>query len=184
MYKFKDDLQNEKFTWENLGDISVGRTNLGSDMPVIVYRLFQFTLRDVLNREYGCKQASNLLRAAGKLAGVEFCKNFMDKNLDFDGFVAQLQKKLADLRIGILRLESADMDKLEFVLTVEEDLDCSGLPITEESVCDYDEGFIAGVLNEYTGKSFTATEIDCWATGDRTCRFRVTCDEDLAKASV
>ncbi|MDF2930111.1 MAG: 4-vinyl reductase [Anaerospora sp.] len=132
-------------------------------------------MRDVLNREYGCEQASNLLREAGKLAGTEFCKNMIDKNLEFDSFVAQLQKKLAELKIGILRLESADMDKLEFILTVEEDLDCSGLPITEESVCDYDEGFIAGILNEYTGKQFTAKEIDCWATGDRTCRFLVTC---------
>ncbi|MDF2502253.1 MAG: 4-vinyl reductase [Anaerosporomusa subterranea] len=177
MYKFKSDNQSEAFSWESLGDIAVGRANLGSDMPVIVYRLFQFTLRDVLNREYGCEQASNLLRAAGKLAGTEFCKNILDKNLDFNSFVAQLQKKLAELRIGILRLESADMEKLEFVLTVEEDLDCSGLPITEESVCDYDEGFIAGILNEYTGKHFTAKEIDCWATGDRTCRFQVTCDD-------
>lgn len=175
VYKFKDDQQNDKFDWECLGDIGSGRANLGADMPVLVYRLFQFTLRDVLNREYGCEQASNLLREAGKLAGTEFCKNMIDKNLEFDSFVAQLQKKLAELKIGILRLESADMDKLEFILTVEEDLDCSGLPITEESVCDYDEGFIAGILIEYTGKQFTAKEIDCWATGDRTCRFLVTC---------
>lgn len=177
MYKFKDDQQNEGFSWEAIGDIGLGRANLGSDMPVVVYRLFQFTLRDVLNREYGSEQASNLLRAAGKLAGAEFCRKILDKNLDFTGFVAQLQKKLADLRIGILRLEAADLDKLEFIITVEEDLDCSGLPITEESVCDYDEGFIAGILNEYTGKNFTAKEIDCWATGDRTCRFQVTCND-------
>lgn len=146
-------------------------------MPVIVYRLFQFTLREVLNREYGCRQASDLIRTAGKLAGREFCKNIMDTSLEFDSFIAQLQKKLAELKIGILRLESADTEKLEFILTVEEDLDCSGLPITEESVCDYDEGFIAGILNEYTGKQFTAKEIDCWATGDRTCRFHVTCND-------
>jgi predicted hydrocarbon binding protein len=177
VYKFKGDIQNESFSWESLGDISLGRTNLGANMPVLVYRLFQFTLRDVLNRTYGAEQASNLLRAAGKLAGEEFCRNLLDKSLEFEGFVAQLQQKLADLKIGILRLESADMEKLEFILTVEEDLDCSGLPITEESVCDYDEGFIAGILREYTGKSFTAKEIDCWATGDRTCRFRVTCDK-------
>lgn len=177
MYKFKDDQQQETFSWDCLGDIGLGRANLGADMPVIVYRLFQFTLRDVLNREYGCQQASNLLRAAGKLAGAEFCKNILDKSLDFDSFVAQLQKKLAELRVGILRLESADMDKLEFMLTVEEDLDCSGLPITEESVCDYDEGFIAGILNEYSGKDFTVREIDCWATGERTCRFQVTCND-------
>ncbi|HAK73220.1 MAG TPA: 4-vinyl reductase, partial [Sporomusaceae bacterium] len=84
MYKFKDDQQNDKFDWECLGDIGSGRANLGADMPVLVYRLFQFTLRDVLNREYGCEQASNLLREAGKLAGTEFCKNMIDKNLEFD----------------------------------------------------------------------------------------------------
>lgn len=176
MYKFKSDNQNEPFNWESLGDISLGRANLGAKMPVLVYRLFQFTLRDVLNRTYGAEQASNLFRAAGKLAGEEFCQNLLDRDLDFEGFVAELQQKLADLQIGILRVESADMDKLEFILTVEEDLDCSGLPITEESVCDYDEGFIAGILQKYTGKNFIVKEIDCWATGDRTCRFRVTCD--------
>lgn len=176
MYKFKADNQTEPFNWEMLGDVGIGRANLGADMPVLVYRLFQFTLRDVLTRTYGAQQASSLLRAAGKLDGEEFCKNLLDKSLDFEGFVAQLQQKLSDLKIGILRLESADMEKMEFVLTVEEDLDCSGLPITEESVCDYDEGFIAGILNVYTGKSFTVKEIDCWSTGDRTCRFRVTCD--------
>ncbi|MDU4959555.1 MAG: V4R domain-containing protein [Sporomusaceae bacterium] len=175
MYRFKATEPDERFSWQCLGDISAGRVNLGHDMPVLVYRLFQFTLRDVLNREYGCGQASHLLREAGRLAGGEFCKNLLDKSLDFNEFIAQLQKKLAELRIGILRLESADMEKLEFILTVEEDLDCSGLPITEESVCDYDEGFIAGILNEYTGKQFTAKEIDCWAAGDRTCRFHVTC---------
>ena len=62
---------------------------------------------------------------------------------------------------------------MSFTLTVSEDLDCSGLPSTDEVVCHYDEGFIAGILNAYTGKSFTAKEIDCWASGDRVCRFAV-----------
>ena len=52
-----------------------------------------------------------------------------------------------------------------------EDLDCSGLPITGEVVCNYDEGFIAGILHVYTGQVYDVREIDCWATGDRTCRF-------------
>jgi predicted hydrocarbon binding protein len=59
-----------------------------------------------------------------------------------------------------------------------EDLDCSGLPIFGESVCDYDEGFIAGILEQYTGKKFLVKEVDCWATGDRTCRFEVRAVED------
>ena len=63
------------------------------------------------------------------------------------------------------------MDSLRFTLTVSEDLDCSGLPVTGETVCVYDEGFIAGILEAYTNRPFEVREIDCWSTGDRTCRF-------------
>jgi len=63
---------------------------------------------------------------------------------------------------------------MNFTLTVAEDLDCSGLPVIGHAVCEYDEGFIAGILGCYTGRPFTAREIDCWATGERTCRFEVT----------
>jgi hypothetical protein len=86
--------------------------------------------------------------------------------------VARLQKLLKDLNIGILRMEKADPEKLEFVLAVAEDLDCSGLPVLEEAVCTYDEGFIAGILGAFTNRSFDVKEVDCWCTGDRTCRFR------------
>ena len=70
-------------------------------------------------------------------------------------------------------LVRADMDKLEFTLTVAEDLDCSGLPDLGHVVCTYDEGFISGLFKSFTGKSFEAKEVDCWCTGDRTCRFEV-----------
>jgi predicted hydrocarbon binding protein len=68
-------------------------------------------------------------------------------------------------------VEASDVQNLNFMLTVSEDLDCSGLPIKGVTVCDYDEGFIAGILEAYTGKSYKVREIDCWANGDRVCRF-------------
>lgn len=160
-----------KFKWENLGDIETGRQNIGSDMPVVVYRLLQYTMRDVVSREYGETAAAEIFKAAGHLAGIHFAKNMLDLSGDFDFFVANLQKQMQDLRIGILRIERADLETLSFTLTVSEDLDCSGLPISGETVCDYDEGFIAGILEAYTGEEFHVKEIDCWATGDRTCRF-------------
>jgi predicted hydrocarbon binding protein len=43
--------------------------------------------------------------------------------------------------------------------------------MTDEVVCTYDEGFIAGILERYTGKPFNVKEIDCWASGGRICRF-------------
>jgi predicted hydrocarbon binding protein len=91
--------------------------------------------------------------------------------------VADLQEKLLSLKIGVMRVEKSDLEKMEFILTVDEDLDCSGLPLADETVCEYDEGFIAGVLEAYTGREFDAREIDCWASGERTCRFRVTARE-------
>ncbi len=162
-----------KFKWEDLGDIELGRKTLGPDMPVMVYRLFQYTLKDILAREYGEEASCDLLRAAGHLAGMQLAKNALDLSGDFDFFVSNLTNQLREMKIGILRIERADMDSLAFTLTVSEDLDCSGLPVMGTSVCDYDEGFLSGILEAYTGKPFEAREVDCWATGDRTCRFNV-----------
>jgi uncharacterized protein len=166
-----------RFNWKDLGDIEVGRPNLGNLMNVAVYRLMQYTLRDVLNRRLSVEKATELLREAGKLAGTEFCANVLDRSLPFNGFVADLQEKLLSLKIGVMRVEKSDLEKMEFILTVDEDLDCSGLPLADETVCEYDEGFIAGVLEAYTGREFDAREVDCWASGERTCRFRVTARE-------
>lgn len=161
------------FAWDDLGDLALGRPNLGDETSVAVYRLMQFTFKDILSKEVGRERASELFVKAGHLAGRKFCRHMLDCDLPFDEFVANLKTKLIDLKVGVLRVEQADQEGLRFVLTVSEDLDCSGLPVFGETVCDYDEGFIAGIFQEYTGKVFTATEVDCWATGDRTCRFAV-----------
>lgn len=168
---FKEEHIEYQFQWKDLGNIEEGRPNLGPTTSVSVYRLMQYTLRDVLITRYGVQTANELLVEAGKLAGSEFSKNMLDLSAGFEAFVAELQKRLRTLNIGILRIEKADISKMDFVLTVSEDLDCSGLPLVGETVCDYDEGFIAGILNAYTGKDFEVKEIDCWGTGDRTCRF-------------
>jgi len=161
----------EVFSWEALGDIAEGREDLGEDMPVIVYRLMQFTMLDVLSKAHGVDKANEYFRDAGFLAGTEFARNVLDLNADFDAFVADLQKALKDLKVGILRIEVFEADTGRLVLTVEQDLDCSGLPITNENVCVYDEGFISGILKAYTGNTYDVREVDCWASGDRVCRF-------------
>ena len=162
---------NYSFKWADLGDINLGRPNLGNSTHVAVYRLMQYSLRSVLNNHLGGQDAAELFYKAGFLAGREFCVNMLNTSLDFPCFVAQLQNTLKEMNIGILRIEKADLEKLELIMVVTEDLDCSGLPITDETVCDYDEGFIAGILNVYTGKTFQVKEVDCWSKGDRVCRF-------------
>jgi len=161
------------FRWSDLGDIEQGRPNLGSEAPVMMYRLMQFAFKDAASKELGLEATEELFARAGELAGREFCRKILNKKLTPAEFIADFGKKLIALKVGILRVESADMEKLHFTVTVSEDLDCSGLPVLGGTVCDYDEGFIAGVFNEFTGKNFTVQEVDCWASGDRTCRFKI-----------
>ncbi len=166
-------MDNYNFNWDQLGNISEGRPNLGDSTSVAVYRLMQYTLRAVMEKEYGDERTKSLLVEAGRLAGREFCKNILDTNLPPNQFLAQLHQMLLSLSIGILKVEESDFENLRFVLTVSEDLDCSGLPLKGVTVCDYDEGMLEGIFEEYTGKRFTAKEIDCWTTGERVCRFVV-----------
>ena len=174
---FRKTADHGTFSWKNLGNIKEGRGNLGEEMPVLVYRLMQFTLLDVLTKDFGRERANYYLREAGRLAGMEFTRNVLDLKVDLNTFVAQLQNVLKELKIGILRIESIDDKAEDITMTVAEDLDCSGLPITDETVCDYDEGFISGILNVYTGKTYKVREIDCWANGDRVCRFKCTVED-------
>lgn len=161
------------FSWDQLGDIKEGRPNLGDKTAVAVYRLMQYTMRAVLEKEYGDERTRELLVMAGRLAGEEFCKNMLDTTLPLNKFIAQLHDMLIELSIGILKVEKSDVENLSFVVTVSEDIDCSGLPIKGVTVCDYDEGFIEGIFNVYTGKEFYVKEVDCWTTGERTCRFTI-----------
>jgi predicted hydrocarbon binding protein len=170
---FKEEREELMFDWGMLGDVEEGRPNLGNTMDVNVYRLMQFTLRDVLIKEYDTETADRIFYDAGQHAGRLFCKELINKNADFNDFIIELQDQLKQLKIGILRVEKADMDTMNFTLSVAEDLDCSGLPVTDETICTYDEGFINGLLLEYTGQSFDVKEVDCWCSGDRVCRFDV-----------
>lgn len=148
------------------------RGNLGSELPVMVYRMLEFSLKDELIRRYGKEEQIDIFRHAGRAAGEYFAHNFLNLTQPLDKFASELQNRLRELKIGVLRIEDIDESTGKMILTVSEDADCSGLPVRGETVCNYEEGFIAGILSAYSGKTYTAMEIDCWATGDRVCRFR------------
>lgn len=161
------------FSWDLIGNIDLGRPNLGRTTSLEVYRLMQFCFRDVMEQKLGTEMTDQLFYEAGKLAGIHFYQHVLVPVADFDDFVKRIQSTLKELGIGIFRVERADPEKKSFTFTVSEDLDCSGLPELDYETCVYDEGFIAGLMESFTGVSFKVKEVDCWCTGDRTCRFAV-----------
>jgi len=170
---FREERDQSQFEWSMLGDLKEGRPNLGPMTHVSVYRLMQYTLRDILIREFGVEKADKAFFEAGKRAGQEYFKNVLTEKKDLNDFFADIQRTMKELNIGIFRVESTDFERGSFVVTVEEDLDCSGIPICSEQICTYDEGFIAGLLLEYSGKDYMVKEVDCWGSGARVCRFTV-----------
>jgi predicted hydrocarbon binding protein len=162
-----------KFNWGLLGDLSVGRPNLGNITRVEIYRLMQFTFRDVLEIKFGSLAADEIFYEAGKVAGREFYNHFLSDATDISSLVKLIQDTSREYGLGIFKVEKADELARNLVVTMSEDLDCSGLPEIDTEVCKYDEGFIAGIMETFTGKSYSVKEIDCWCTGDRTCRFSV-----------
>lgn len=161
-----------QFTWDLIGNIAEGRPNLGHNTRIEVYRLFQFTLRDILEQKLGSKEeVDQIFFSAGQLSGRHFAEKFIGKQDNLYTFLSLLQKKLEEFKIGILRVEEVDDNNVHLLLSVEEDLDCSGLPDLEMETCHYDEGFIKGILAFQTDDDYAVKEIDCWCLGGRTCRF-------------
>jgi hypothetical protein len=121
----------------------------------------QFTFRDVIEQSYGSAEADRLFYEAGLLAGKAFYHNILGGVGSFDDLISKLQAALQQMGIGILRVEKSDLQAGSLVLTISEDLDCSGLPELDFEICTYDEGFIAGILESYTGMPFKVKEVDC-----------------------
>lgn len=165
------------FTWDLIGcDMAEARPGLGENTTIEVYRLLQFTLRDVLESRYGTEVVDGIFHEAGTLAGKAFFERYCSHVTDIPTLAKTVQEQFRTMGIGIVRFEKADADTMTFQLTVDEDLDCSGLPDSADHICVYDEGFIKGILDAFTGKNFIVREVDCWCSGARTCRFKATLD--------
>ena len=165
------DNEKYKFTWDLIGDVDHCRPNLGLNLRLEVYRLMEYTLRDVISQRVGTDACDELFYQAGQIAGKALYENVLGKQSDVNSFVRNLQDTLKILGVGILRIEEDESSDGRMIISVSEDLDCSGLPVVNDVVCKYDEGFIAGLLESFFGFTFSVKEIDCWCTGDRTCRF-------------
>ena len=160
------------FKWEMIGDIEIGRPNLGHQTSVAAYRLMQYCLRDAIEQNFGPEKADEIFDLAGQRAGEVLYDEFITRKESLNEFLLDLKDILMGMGIGILRVEQADAETGEFVLTISEDLDCSGVPETGEVLCTFDAGFVRAVLEAFTGSKYDVKEIDCWSTGEKTCRFK------------
>lgn len=155
-----------------IGDISV-RKELGSLTRVEIFRIVRAHLVDTVNIALGEKAANSIVHESGKIAGYEIYQNFLRGAKDLNELVTKTTELLKTLKVGLLRVDKADVKKGEFLITVNECVSCAGVPDRGEPICYFEGGIIAGVLENFTGKDVEVKEIKCWAMGNQTCQFEV-----------
>ena len=159
-------------SWDTIGNIAEGRKHLGEEMSVMVYRLYEYTIKAELSHRYGEKAAKILFCNAGKSVGKAYASHLINQDLPFKEFFKTLQELLRVHKISILKVETLDDRTEDEILTREEDVDCSRRSFTGETHCKYDKGFLSGILSAYKGKEYVVAKIDCWAGGSYVCRFQ------------
>ena len=127
-------IQFEEYLQYNEGS----RGNLGEELPVVVYRLLEYSIKEELIQQFGKEVQIDIFRKSGRRAGEYFAKQMLNIDQPLDQFVGELQAKMQELKIGVLRIEDVDEESGKIILTVAEDADCSGLPVLGETVCNYD----------------------------------------------
>ncbi len=160
------------FKMKSVGDVSV-RKELGGTTSLEMFRIIRTCLAEVVNISMGEEAANSAMYGSGKVAGDEIHQNFLKDSKDLNDLVAKTTELLRTLKIGLFRVDKADVEKGEFLISVDECVSCSGTPNIGKPICYFEGGVIAGILEGFTGKNVEAKEIKCWAMGDQTCQFEV-----------
>jgi hypothetical protein len=58
------------FNWADLGDLAEGRPNLGKETSVAVYRLMQYTFKDVFSKSIGKQRTVELFVALRRIMWI------------------------------------------------------------------------------------------------------------------
>ena len=107
----------QKLTFEDYLQYKDGsRGNLGEELPVTVYRLLEYSLKEELIRRFGKDTQIDIFRNAGQMAGNDFATHMLNLDQPLDSFVSELQKKMQGLKIGVLRIEHVDEESGRIIL--------------------------------------------------------------------
>lgn len=67
------------------------RGNLGKDIPVTIYRLLEYSIREQLIRQFGKETQIQVFQDAGFRQVPFFAENMLNLKLPLNSFVAELQ---------------------------------------------------------------------------------------------
>ena len=136
------------------------RGNLGDELPVMVYRMLEYSLKDELKNRFGKEVQIEVFRSAGRKAGEYFAKNMLNLDVPLDQFVNELQKKMQELKIGrVYRHFKGDHYLVEAVAKDSETGESAWINTSSKRTrAEYSRWF--GAVNEGERRLFNRYQID------------------------
>jgi predicted hydrocarbon binding protein len=144
------------------------RPVLGSDIPLLVFRVFRHFSAGYVEEVLGRGAAvvfQNGGRELGKEAGAMLWKP------DPTEYLREVCQFVRDSRIGLLQPREVSASVL--VVDLDECITCSGMANIGKRLCQFEVGFVAGVAEVLVKKKTKAIETKCNANGEGTCQVRV-----------
>ena len=133
------------------------RPQLGEDIPLTLYRILRVIgMRKILGETSGAT-----LYMMGKQVG----------NMVGAKDLAEFEKKIMELKIGIPEIVVADEDHV--IVKLYECITCAGFVYTGEMFCDMESGIIAGLLEGVFQKKAKSTQTKSWSVGFNFCEFEI-----------
>jgi predicted hydrocarbon binding protein len=138
--------------------LSVVRPSLGGDAGVALYRLLRLVaLEDIIGRG-----AAGTAYVAGKKLGVSLGLTNLDAFLEL----------CRQLKIGIIKVPIVAQNRIK--VDVYECVTCSGLKPVGRTLCHFEGGLIAGVVESVMKKPTKAQEVTCiGGLGHDSCGFDI-----------
>lgn len=149
------------------------RPTLGNTVPVTLFRALRVDgMMAGLDAAIG--DASTLVYNSGRLVGGPVGEAIAAQaEGDLNKFLGGVVQTSKDLGIGVISLVPDSLNAEGMTLRVDECVTCAGGPVVGKKICHFEGGFIASVVEGFTGKTAVATETHCNANGDDACIFDV-----------
>ena len=154
------------------GDPIIGRHKLGQLVPVNVFR----ALRLEGMKEIAGRGANAIIYRGGRNLGVNIGRDISAQLANpgnLNDYLAAVVHAFEQLQIGLVSVAGGSFENGQVYIDVKECVTCAGIPNIGETVCHFEGGVIAGIVQHFTGTVVTCKELQCWGNGDKTCFFEV-----------
>jgi predicted hydrocarbon binding protein len=150
----------------------IGRSKLGQLVPVHVFR----ALRLEGMKEIAGRGANAIIYRGGRNLGYNIGQDISTRMSDpgnLNEYLTTVVHTFEQLGIGIVSVAGGSFSDGQVYLQVDECVTCAGIPNIGETVCHFEGGVVAGIIQNFTKSIVTCKEIQCWGKGDKSCVFEV-----------